>query len=365
MKTFKQLVKEVFDLLGEDFSMAHAFGDENIKREKGQSATAHQQLIGVLENMPELDKKLLKQCGNVRSGELIGTCYKVFKHFKTNNEKCNNITYSPSDNTYSANVQKNYGSENKNLVSINKEYIANTIKANNKEFDIAIATIQDNLEKYSYGTYDLGQTISCKTQNFFTINGNKITIRVPADGGQNSTKGLDMYEEAKDFVTTIDKEDGYKCFKINNSDNFIFVSPVKKYGIFVISSELNAERPYLADPGFLQGIVRGLGDRTSVTFAKHANVAQNKKSINKNNVAKKPCIFIPSLLVNKAGSRNGKEALKWWQQLHKIAGKYGLAIKETQHRDLVDVPNKFYEKQEIGDIVDKVNNYLEQFISYQ
>ena len=169
MKTFKQLIKEVFDLLGEDFSMANAFGDGNIKREKGQSVTAHQQLIGVLENMPELDKKLSKKCGNVRSGEVIGTCYKLFKHFKTNNEKCNNITYNPSDNTYSPNTQKNYGSENKNLVSINKEYIANTIKANNKEFDTAIATIKDNLGKYSYGTYDLGQTISCKAQNFFKI----------------------------------------------------------------------------------------------------------------------------------------------------------------------------------------------------
>lgn len=365
MKTFKQLVKEVFDLLGEDFSMAHAFGDENIKREKGQSATAHQQLIGVLENMPELDKKLLKKCGNVRGGELVGTCYKLFKHFKAKNKTCNNITYNPSDNTYSANAQKNYGSENKNLVSINKEYIDNTIKANNKEFDTAIATIQANLEKYLYGTYDLGQTISCKTKNFFTINGNKITIRVPADGGQNSTSGLDMYEEAKDFITTIDKEDGYRCFKINNSDNFIFVSPEKKYGIFVISSELSAERPYLADPGFLQGIVRGLGDAISASFVKHANVTQDKKPINKNNAVTKPCVFIPSLLISKAKSRNGKEALMWWQQLHKIAAKYGLAIKETRHRDMVDVPNRFYDKKEIGDIVDKVNNYLEQFISYQ
>lgn len=365
MKTFKQLIKEVFDLLGEDFSMANAFDDNNIEREKGQSATNYQQLIGVLENMPELDKKLLNKCGNVRSGELIGTCYKLFKHFKAENEKCNNITYNPSDNTYSVNTQKNYGSENKNLVSINKEYIANTIKANNKEFDTAIAIIQDNLEKYSYGTYDLGQTISCKTKNFFTINGNKITVRVPADGGQNSTKGLDMYKAAKDFVTTIDKEDGYKCFRINNSDNFIFVSPTKKYGIFVIMSDLSAERPYLADPGLLQGMVRALGDKMRVSLAKHANMAQGKKSINKNNVVKKPYISIPSLLVNKAKSRNGKEALMWWQQLHKIATKYKLDIKETDRSDTVDVPHKFYDKKEIGDIVDKVNSYLNQFISYQ
>lgn len=364
MKTFKQLVKEVFDLLSEDFSMANAFDHENIKREKDQSATAYQQVIGVLENMPELDKKLLEKCGNVRSGELIGTCYKLFKHFKVKNKKCENITYSPSDKTYSANVQKNYGSKNENLVSINKEYIANTIKANNKEFDTAIATIQNNLGKYSYGTYDLAQTLSCDTQNYFTIKGNKITIRVPAGGPQNSTEGINMYEDPKDFVTTISKENNYRCFKINNSDNFIFVSPEKKYGIFVISSELTAERPYLADPGFLQGIVRGLADAAGASFVKHAEVAQDKKPINKNNVAKKPCIFIPSLLIKKAGSRNGKEALMWWQQLYKIATKYGLAIKETRHRDMVDVPNRFYDKKEIGDIVDKVNNYLEQFISY-
>lgn len=364
MKTFKQLINEVFDLLREDFSMANAFGVENIKREKGQSATAYQQLIGVLENMPELDKKLLKKCGNVRAGELIGTCYKLFKHFKIKNKICNNITYNPNDNTYSANVQKNYGSKNENLVSINKEYIDNTIKANNKEFDTAVATIQNNLEKYLYGTYDLGHSISCKTQNFFTINGNKITIRVPAGGGQNSTNGLNMYEEAKDFVTTIDKEDGYKCFKINNSDNFIFVSPEKKYGIFVISSELNAERPYLADPGFLQGIVRGLGDATRPSFVKHADIEQNKKPINRNSAPQKPYISMPSLLTNKARSRNGKEALKWWQQLHKIADKYGLDIKETRYKNIVDVPDRFYDKKEIGDIVDKVNHYLQQFISY-
>lgn len=363
MKTLKQLVKEAFDLLGEDFSMADAFGDDNIKREKGQSATAYQQLIGVLENMPELDKKLLKKCGNVRSGELIGTCYKLFKYFKTNGKECNNITYEPKSNTYSANTQKNYGSENKNLVSINKEYIANTIKANNKEFDTAIATIQNNLEKYSYGTYDLGQAISCKTENLFRINGNKITVRVPADGGQNSTKGLDMYEAPKDFVATIDKEDGYKCFQINNSDNFIFVSPTKKYGIFVISSELSTERPYLADPGLLQGIVRGLGDTASISFANHANKAQSKKPI-KNNAVKKPRISVPSLLINKARSQNGKEALNWWQQLHKIATKYGLEMKESRDSDMVDVPARFYNNKEIGDIVDKVNYYLEQFISY-
>ena len=131
MKTFKQLLKETIEMLKEDFEIAPAFGEENIRKEKGQSASAYQQIIGVLENMPEIDKILSERCGNVRAGETIAMCYKIFKHFNSKGKECNNITYDPKNRTYSANQQKNFGAENKNLISINKEFIKYLTITNN------------------------------------------------------------------------------------------------------------------------------------------------------------------------------------------------------------------------------------------
>ena len=360
MKTFKQLLKETIEVLKEDFNMATAFGEENIKKEKGQSASAYQQIVGVLENMPEIDKILSKRCGNVRAGEIIAMCYKIFKHFNSKGEECNNITYDPKNDTYSANRQKNFGVENKNLVSINKDYILHTIKASNKEFNKAIITIQSNLDAYSYGTYDLGQTITCKNQNFFKIDDNKITIRVPADTAQNSTRDLNMHEESRDFIATITNDGEYKCFKINNSENYIFVSPSKSYGIFVITNDLTVERPYLTDPGLLQGIVRGLADKINAKLTSHSNTSQHKNIVNRNNKPTKAYIYTPPLLMAKA-RKGDKEALNWWQQLRKIATKYNLDIKESKIKDTVDLPDKFYDIKEIGDLIDKVNSYLDRF----
>ncbi len=361
MKTFKQLLKETIEMLKEDFEIAPAFGEENIRKEKGQSASAYQQIIGVLENMPEMDKILSGRCGNVRAGETIAMCYKIFKHFNSNGKECNNVTYDPKKDTYSANRQKNFGTKNENLISINKDYILHTIKPANKEFDKAIATIQSNLDAYSYGTYDLGQTITCKNQNFFKINDNKITIRVPADTAQNSTRGLDMHEESRDFITTITNNGDYKCFKINNSKNYIFVSPSKSYGIFVISADLTVERPYLTDPGLLQGIVRGLADKINIKLTSHSNTPQHKNIANRNNKPAKAYISMPSLLMTKV-RRGDKKALEWWQQLHDIAKKYNLDIKELESKNVVDLPDKFYDKKEIGDLIDKVNNYLDALL---
>lgn len=363
MKTFKQLLNETFEALTEDFDMAPAFGEENIRKEKGQSASAYQQIIGVLENMPEIDKILSERCGNVGAGETIAMCYKIFKHFNSNGKECNNVTYDPKNGTYSANRQKNFGAENKKLISINKDYILHTIKPANKEFDKAIATIQSNLDAYLYGTYDLGQTISCKNQNFFKINNNKITIRVPADTAQNSTRGLDMHEESRDFIATITNDGEYKCFKINNSENYIFVSPSESYGIFVITPDLTVDRPYLSDPGLLQGIVRGLADKINAKLTIHSNTPQDKNIAYRNNKPTKSYISIPPRFMNKV-RKGDKRALEWWQKLYDIAGKYNLDIKNsTSDSNMVDLPSKFYEKKEIGDLIDNVNSYIHMFLS--